>query len=132
MGFRKKTSETYALNEMISTPEMNITVTGTEVLNPRKNTKLRDGCHLIKVYFEIANENNDEPAVIYHDDFNLFADGQHCFEKVYFSDFSKELISKGSVLKTSVTYQVPDDASVLELDYMEDWKLFCTVSIDNP
>ncbi|MCD8045282.1 MAG: DUF4352 domain-containing protein [Clostridiales bacterium] len=80
----------------------------------------KEGYHYITCEFEFENNGGDDEYVSYYD-FDCFADALSC-EMAYFRDDGlSATISSGHKAKGTVTFEVPDDATVIECEYLTNY-----------
>ena len=80
----------------------------------------KDGYHYVTCEFEFENVSDSDISVTYFS-FDCYADGIDC-EAVYFRDDSISAdLSSGRKAKGTVTFEVPDDASVVEVEYLTNY-----------
>lgn len=103
----------------------------TEV-SPESGYELKPGHHLISVTYSYQNTGSKDyyAASRY---FSLCADGYYCNDVSDYSDISKT-IPAGTTMDINVTYEVPDNASCLEVDYFDevgfgDCKYLCSFAL---
>lgn len=77
----------------------------------------KDGYHFITCEFEFENMSNSDQLVSMYS-FDCFADGVSCEMAYYREDTLNATLSAGRKAKGTVTFEVPVDASVVEVEYL--------------
>jgi|GEM_PF-448440 len=78
----------------------------------------RDGCHYVSLTFEVENTGDSDESISYYS-FDCFADGIDCDGFYGRDDGLSATISSGRKAKGTVSFEVPDDATVVEVEYLE-------------
>ncbi len=80
----------------------------------------KDGYHYITCTFEFDNAgDSDEYISIY--DFDCYADGVNCDQSYFRDDSLSATLSTGHKAQGTVTFEVPDDATVVEVEYLTNY-----------
>jgi hypothetical protein len=74
------------------------------------------GCSFWTLTFEIENL-GEEDSQISVSDFCCYADGQSCSRRLFRDDYLSADIAGGRKAKGTVTFEVPDEAQVVEAEY---------------
>ena len=83
-------------------------------------SKPKDGYKYITCEFEFENKSKSDYAVSFFS-FNCYADGANC-ESAYFRDDGiSATLSSGRKTKGTVTFMVPMDATIVEVEYLSDF-----------
>lgn len=77
----------------------------------------KEGCHYVTCEFEFENKKNSDQFVSYYD-FDCFADGISCSATYFRDDGINATLSPGRKAKGTVTFEVPDNATVVEVEYL--------------
>lgn len=77
-----------------------------------------DGYHYVTCTFEFEN-NGDGDEYISYLDFDCYADGVACDYAYYRDDGLSATISTGRKTKGTATFEVPDDATVVEMEFLD-------------
>lgn len=77
----------------------------------------KEGCHYVTCEFEFENKTNSDQIVSYYN-FNCFADGISCSATYFRDDGINATLSPGRKAKGTVTFEVPDNATVVEVEYL--------------
>lgn len=75
------------------------------------------GYHYVTLTFEFENKSDSDEFVSYFD-FDCYADGKDCEMSYFRSDAISATISSGRKAQGTVTFLVPDEASVVEVEYL--------------
>ena len=78
----------------------------------------RDGYHFVSVELEFENTGSSDKSVSSFS-FDCYADGISCDQSFYRDDDLSATISAGRKAKGTVTFEVPDNASVIEVEYVD-------------
>ncbi len=79
-----------------------------------------NGYHYVTCTFEFENTgDSDEYVSIY--EFDCYADGLDCDQKYFRDDTLSATISSGHKAQGTVTFEVPDDAVVVEVEYLTNY-----------
>lgn len=78
----------------------------------------RDGYHFVSVELEFENTGSSDKSVSSFS-FDCYADGISCEQSFYRDDDLSATISAGRKAKGTVTFEVPDNASVIEVEYVD-------------
>lgn len=79
-----------------------------------------DGCHYITCEFEFENVSQSDVAVSSFS-FNCFADGVSCNPTFFRDDNISATLSAGRKAKGTVTFEVPAEATVVEVEYLTNY-----------
>ncbi|MCD8341094.1 MAG: DUF4352 domain-containing protein [Clostridiales bacterium] len=120
-GDATATEDAFAVGDIIEAGGLTITYLSCEV-----DTSYSDydqptgGYHYITCTFEFENTgDSDEYVSIY--DFDCYADGLNCTQKYYRDDALSATISSGHKAQGTVTFEVPDEAAVVEVEYLTNY-----------
>ena len=80
----------------------------------------RDGYHFVSCEFEFENLGNSDEYVSSYD-FDCYADGMNCEQSFVRDDDLSATLSAGRKAKGFVTFEVPNDANVIELEYLSNY-----------
>ena len=75
------------------------------------------GCHYMSLTLEFENIGSDDEYVSSMTDFNCYADGAACEQTFIRDDDLSATLSAGRKASGTVTFEVPDGASVVEVEY---------------
>ena len=75
-----------------------------------------DGCTFYTLTFEFENLQNEDRQVSVHD-FSCYADGTSCERSLFRDDYISATVAGGRKTKGTVTFEVPDDAQTVEVEY---------------
>lgn len=80
----------------------------------------KEGYHYVTCEFEFENVSTSDQSVTFYS-FDCYADGVNC-EAAYFRDDAiSATMSAGRKAKGTVTFEVPDDAEVVEVEYLSNF-----------
>ena len=109
------------VGETIESKSLNVTYLGCEAdssdnmfINPK------DGCHYVTCEFEFENVSNSDISVSYFS-FDCYADGVNCDAAYFRDDAISATLSAGRKAKGTVTFEVPDNATVVEVEYLANY-----------
>ncbi len=77
----------------------------------------KEGCRYITCEFEFENLGNSDQSVSYFS-FDCYADGISCDSSYFRDDALSATLSAGRKAKGTVTFEVPVDATQIELEYL--------------
>lgn len=75
-----------------------------------------EGCSFWTLTFEFENLEKEERQVNIHD-FSCYADGISCSRNLFRDDYISETIPGGRKARGTVTFEVPDQAATVEVEY---------------
>ena len=112
------TEGAYAVGDVIEADGLTITYVSCEEYTPEAEyNAAAEGYHYVTCTFEFENTGDeDEYASCY--DFDCFADGADCTQNFTRDDYLSDTISSGHKAQGTVTFEVPDDATVVEVEYV--------------
>ncbi|MBQ0059317.1 MAG: DUF4352 domain-containing protein [Lachnospiraceae bacterium] len=76
-----------------------------------------EGCHFVTLTFEFENK-GDKDEIITMWDFDCYAAGKHCEQSYFRDDALDATLSPGRKAQGTVTFEVPDGASVVEAEFV--------------
>lgn len=80
----------------------------------------KDGYHYVTCEFEFENVSSSDQTVSYFS-FDCYADGVNCEGAYFREDIISATMSAGRKAKGTVTFEVPDDATVVEVEYLSNF-----------
>lgn len=80
----------------------------------------KDGYHYVTCEFEFENVSDSDISVSYFS-FDCFADGIYCEAGYFRDDAISATLSSGRKATGTVTFEVPDNASLIEVEYLSDY-----------
>ncbi len=80
----------------------------------------KDGCHYVTCEFEFENLSDTDQSISYFS-FDCYADGISCSGAYFRDDSLSATLSAGRKAKGTVTFEVPDNASVVEVEYLSNF-----------
>ncbi len=78
----------------------------------------KDGCHYVTCEFEFENLSDSDKAISMYS-FDCFADGIACDQAYFRDDTLNATLSSGRKVKGTVTFEVPDGSSTVEVEYLD-------------
>lgn len=78
-----------------------------------------EGCHYVTLSFEFENKGSSDENVSMFD-FDCYADGKACEQSYFRDDNLSATISAGRKAQGTVTFEVPDGATVVEAEFVSD------------
>ena len=106
----------YKVGEMLSTKAFNITYLQCyEDTSYSKYFPPKDGCKFYTCELEFENISNHDQVVSMYE-FDCYADGQACDQSFFRDDSLSATLSAGKKAKGTVTFEVPDSATSVELE----------------
>ncbi len=78
------------------------------------------GYHYVTLTFEFENNGSGDEYVSYYD-FRCYADGKECKAEYFRDDMLSAELSSGRKAKGTVTFSVPDSASVTEVEFISNY-----------
>lgn len=80
----------------------------------------KEGYHYVTCEFEFENVSSSDVTVSYFS-FDCFADGLNCNGAFFRDDAISATLSAGRKAKGTVTFEVPNDAKVIEVEYLANY-----------
>ena len=80
----------------------------------------KDGYHYVTCEFEFENVSSSDQTVTAYS-FDCYADGIDCAGSYFREDNISATMSAGRKAKGTVTFEVPDDAKVVEVEYLSNY-----------
>lgn len=80
----------------------------------------KDGYHYVTCEFEFENVSNSDLSVSCFS-FDCYADGVNCDGAYFRNDAINATLSAGRKAKGTVTFEVPDSATIVEVEYLENF-----------
>lgn len=77
----------------------------------------KPGCHYITCEFEFENVSSSDQAVSFYS-FDCYADGIVCSASYFRDDAISATLSAGRKARGTVTFEVPDDATTVEVEFL--------------
>ena len=109
--------DAFAVGDIVETSTLRITyVSCEEDTSYSAYFEPEDGYHYVTCSFEFENIGEDDEYVSYYE-FDCYADGMDCDQAFFRDDGISATLSAGRKATGTVTFEVPDDASVVELEY---------------
>lgn len=120
-GDATATEDTFAVGDVIEAGRLTITYLSCEVgTSYSEYNQPASGYHYVTCTLEFENTgDSDEYVSIY--DFDCYADGLNCNRKYYREDALSATISSDHKAQGTVTFEVPDEASVVEVEYLTNY-----------
>ncbi len=120
-GDATATEDAFAVGDVIEADGLTITYLSCEVdTSYSEYDQPASGYHYVTCTLEFENTgDSDEYVSIY--EFDCYADGLNCSQKYYRDDALSATISSGHKAQGTVTFEVPDEASVVEVEYLTNY-----------
>lgn len=81
-----------------------------------ENVHPETGCTYYTLTFEFENLQSEDRQISVHD-FSCYADGKSCSRTLFRDDYLSADLQGGRKAKGTVTFEVPDDAQIVEVEY---------------
>ena len=109
----------YVPGDIIEVGDLTITyVSCEEDFSDNQFIQPADGCHYVTCTFEFENTGDDDEYISYYN-FDCYADGASCTQAFFRDDGISATLSSGRKAKGTVTFEVPDDATTIEMEYLD-------------
>ncbi|MCR5793393.1 MAG: DUF4352 domain-containing protein [Lachnospiraceae bacterium] len=122
-GFEAKANTETATNafsagDIVESDNMNITYISCEKdKSDNQFIQPKEGFHYVTLKFEFENKGDSDEYISCYD-FDCYADGKDC-EQAYFRDDNiNATLSSGRKAQGTVTFEVPDDATTVEAEFV--------------
>jgi hypothetical protein len=107
----------FSVGDIVESKDLNITYLSCENDTSYNEYMAPDeGSHYVTLQFEFENKGNSDEHISAYD-FECYADGKACDQKYFRDDLLSSTLSSGHKAQGSVTFQVPDDAATVEVEY---------------
>ncbi len=80
----------------------------------------KDGCHFVTCEFEFENLSDSDHAISAFS-FDCYADGIHCEQSFFRDDMLSATLSPGRKAKGTVTFEIPDSATIVEVEFLSNF-----------
>lgn len=111
-------ADAYQVGEVAESSSVNITYLSCEdYTSDNMFVQPKDGCHFVRCEFEFENVSSSDEFVSSLD-FDCYADGLDCAASYMMDDELNATISAGRKAKGAVYFEVPDEAEVVEVEYL--------------
>ncbi len=115
------TEGAYSVGDIIEVGDLVITYVSCEAdESDNMFIEPKDGYHFITLTFEFEN-NGDSDEYISYLDFDGYADGVACDQSYYRDDNLSATISSGHKANGTITFEVPDDATTVEAEFLTNY-----------
>ena len=112
-----RTEGAVAVGESIETKSLRIAyLSCEEYVSDNRFVQPKQGNHFISLTFEFENMGNSDKTISSFS-FDCYADGLNCDQTYIRDDDISATLSAGRKAKGTVTYEVPDEASVIEVEF---------------
>ncbi|MCD8241697.1 MAG: DUF4352 domain-containing protein [Lachnospiraceae bacterium] len=117
-GSAAASEDAFSVGDVIETGSLTISYLSCETDTSYSDFyQPQSGYHYVTCIFEFENTgDSDEYVSIY--EFDCYADGLNCKQSYFRSDGLSATISSGHKAQGTVTFEVPDDATVVEVEYL--------------
>jgi RNA polymerase subunit RPABC4/transcription elongation factor Spt4 len=115
------TADAYAVGDIVESSELIISyLSCEEYVSDNMFVQPQDGYHYITCTFEFENQ-SDSDEYISSLDFDCYADGASCDQIYIRDDELSATLSAGRKVQGTVTFEVPLDATVVEVEYLTNY-----------
>jgi RNA polymerase subunit RPABC4/transcription elongation factor Spt4 len=112
------TDGAFAVGDVVEADDLTITYLSCEPYDSDNMfVEPKDGYHFVTCTFSFENTGTDDEYVL-STDFDCFADGLACDQTFIRDDDLSATLSAGRKAQGTVTFEVPDDATVIETEYL--------------
>lgn len=118
-GNTSATPGAYKVGDVLESDELKISYLSCETYKGKYSTP-RDGYRFVTLKFEFENIDDDDEYIAYTD-FDCYADGIFCEGNYERDDEISATLSQGRKATGTVTYEVPLDAEVIEVEYLANY-----------
>lgn len=117
-GNASASENVFAVGEVVESKDLNISYISCEKDTSYSQFSEPDsGKHYVTLTFEFENKGSSDEYVSMYD-FDCYADGKDCDQAYFRDDTLSATLSAGRKAQGTVTFQVPDDASVVEVEFV--------------
>lgn len=111
------TEGAYSVGDIIEMKGLNMTYLSCDIyISENMFVEPKPGYSFITCEFEFENTGESDESISSYS-FDCYADGMSCNQTFIREDDLSATISKGRKAKGTVTFEIPDDATVVELEY---------------
>ena len=111
----------YKVGDILETSDLKITyLSSSEYNSDNQFIQPADGYKFIMFELEFENISNDDQSVSSYS-FDCFADGASCEQHFFMDESLDATISAGRKTSGIVVFEVPVDATTIELEYVDGW-----------
>lgn len=115
------TPDAHSVGDLVESNRLNITyLSCEEYISDNMFVLPKDGYHFISCEFEFENV-GDSDEFVSSFDFDCYADGINCPASYIREDDLSATLSAGRKTKGTVTFEVPIDAEVVEVEYLSNY-----------
>jgi RNA polymerase subunit RPABC4/transcription elongation factor Spt4 len=112
------TDGAFAVGDVVEAGDLTITYLSCEPYDSDNMfAQPKDGYHYVTCTFAFENTGSDDEYIL-STDFDCFADGLACTQTYIRDDDLSATLSAGRKAQGTVTFEVPDDATVIETEYL--------------
>lgn len=113
--------DAYSVGDVVESKELRITyLSCEEYVSDNMFLQPKDGYHYVSCEFEFENLGTSD-EYISSLDFDCYADGVNCEDAYVRDDSISATLSAGRKTKGTVTFEVPVDAAVVEVEYLTNY-----------
>lgn len=117
----KATEGAFAVGDMVESSRLKITYLSCEdYVSDNMFIVPAEGYHFISCEFEFENVGSSDEYVSSYD-FDCYADGLNCKGMYIREDDLSATLSAGRKTKGTVTFEVPIDAEIIEVEYLSNY-----------
>lgn len=108
----------FSVGDVVESKDLNISYLSCEKdTSYSQFSEPASGCHYVTLNFEFENKGSTDEYVSMYD-FDCYADGKNCDQAYFREDNLSATLSAGRKAQGTVTFQVPDDATVVEVEFV--------------
>ena len=116
-----RTEGAFAVGDIVESEKLRITYVSCEdFTSDNQFIQPKPGYHFVTCTFEFENLGSSDEHVSYFD-FDCFADGLSCDQNYMRDDNLSATISAGRKAKGTVTFAIPDNCEVAEVEFVSDY-----------
>ncbi len=120
-GNTAATDETFSVGDVLEAGDLTITYISCETdTSYDEYYEPRNGYHYVTCTFEFENAGGSDEYISQFD-FDCYADGISCDASYFRDDSLDATISNGRKTQGTVTFEVPDEAAVVEVEYLTNY-----------
>lgn len=115
------TEGAYSVGDVVESSKLKITyLSAAEFISDNMFIQPKDGNHFISCEFEFENVGTSDEFISFYD-FDCYADGVACEANYFQEDSLSATLSAGRKTKGTVSFEVPIDAEIVEVEYLSNY-----------
>ena len=120
-GVSSATPGAYQVGAMVESSNLNITyISCEEYISDNMFVQPKDGYKFVSCEFEFENVGESDEFISSYD-FDCYADGFSCDSTFIRDDNLSATLSAGRKVKGTVTFEIPVDAAIVEVEYLSNY-----------